>query len=81
MFGFPKLTDQDAEQIEAMIGSLAVIPVDSRIARTAGLIRRNYRVNIADSVVAATALFTGTTLFTRNLRDFHRIPGLSLHEI
>lgn len=81
LFGFPKLTDQEAEQIEAMIGSLAVIPVDSRIARTAGLIRRNYRVNIADSVVAATALFTGTTLFTRNLRDFRRIPGLSLSEI
>ncbi len=26
LFGFPKLTDQEAEQIEAMIGSLAVIP-------------------------------------------------------
>lgn len=33
LFGFPKLTDREAERIEAMIGSLAVIPVDSRIAR------------------------------------------------
>lgn len=81
LFGFSKLTDQEAEQIEAMVDSLAVIPVDSRIARTAGLIRRNHFVNIADSIIAATALFTGTTLLTRNIRDFRKIHSLSLREI
>lgn len=81
LFSFPKLTDREAEQIEAMIATLAVIPVDSRIAATAGRLRRSYRVNIADSIIAATALFTGTTLLTRNIRDFRRIPGLSLREI
>ncbi len=80
-FGFPTLNDQEAEQIEALLRTMAVIPVDSRIARTAGLIRRTYRVNIADSVIAATALFTGTTLLTRNTRDFRKIPNLSLRQI
>jgi len=60
---------------------MAVIPVDSRIARTAGWIRRAYRVNIADGVIAATALFTGTTLLTRNTRDFRKIPNLLLRQI
>ncbi len=81
LFGFPLLSDQEVEQIEALLRTVAVIPVDSRIARTAGLIRRAYRVNIADSVIAATALFTGTTLLTRNLRDFRKIPNLSVRQI
>ena len=81
LFGFPTLSDQEAEQIDALLRTVAVIPVDSRIARTAGLIRRSYRVNIADSVIAATALFTGTTLLTRNTRDFRNIPNLSVRRI
>ena len=81
LFGFPTLSDQEAEQIDSLLRTVAVIPVDSRIARTAGLIRRTCRVNIADSVIAATALFTGTTLLTRNTRDFRKIPNLLLRQI
>jgi predicted nucleic acid-binding protein len=81
LFGFPMLSNQEAEQIEALLRTMAVISVDSRIARTAGMIRRTYRVNIADSVIAATALFTGTTLLTRNTRDFRKIPNLSVRQI
>ena len=65
LFGFSKLSDQEAEQIEAIFRTVAIIPVDSRIARTAGFIRRNYHINIADSAIAATVLFTGTTLLTQ----------------
>ncbi len=81
LFGFSKLSDQEAEQIESILGTVAIIPVDSRIARTAGFIRRNYHINIADSAIAATALFTGTTLLTRNIRDFRKIPNLSVRQI
>lgn len=81
LFGFPKLSDHEVEQIEAILRTVAIIPVDSRIARTAGFIRRNYHVNIADSAIAATALFTGTILLTRNIRDFRRIPNLSVQQI
>ena len=81
LFGFPTLSDQEAEQIDSLLRTVAVIPVDSRIARTAGLIRRTCRVNIADSVIAATALFTGTTLLTRNTRDFRKIPNLLVRQI
>ncbi|MBI5180106.1 MAG: type II toxin-antitoxin system VapC family toxin [Nitrospirae bacterium] len=80
-FGFPKLSDHEVEQIEAILRTVAIIPVDSRIARTDGFIRRNYHVNIADSAIAATALFTGTILLTRNIRDFRRIPNLSVQQI
>lgn len=81
LFGFPKLNDEEAEQIEAVLRTVAVIPVDSRIARTAGLIRRVHHVNIADSIIAATALFTGTTLMTRNTRDFRNVPNLLVRKV
>jgi predicted nucleic acid-binding protein len=81
LFGFSKLSDREAEQIEAILRTVAIIPVDSRIARTAGFIRRNYHINIADCTIAATALFTGTTLLSRNIRDFRKIPNLSLRQI
>ncbi|MBI3353400.1 MAG: type II toxin-antitoxin system VapC family toxin [Nitrospirae bacterium] len=81
LFGFSKLSDHEVEQIEAILETVAIIPVDSRIARTAGFIRRNYRINIADSAIAATALFTGTALLTRNIRDFRKITNLSVRQI
>lgn len=81
LYGFPKLTDTEAEQIEEILRTVAVIPVDSRIARIAGQIRRFYKLNIADSTIAATAMFTGTTLLTRNTYDFKKIPNISLHKI
>ena len=81
LYGFSKLSEQEITQIEAILRTVAIIPVDSRIARTAGFIRRNYHINIADSTLAATALFTGTTLLTRNIRDFRKIPNLSLQKV
>lgn len=81
LFGFSGLSARESEQIDALLRTVAVIPVDSRIARTAGLLRRQYHLNIADSAIAATALFTGTTLLTRNTRDFRKIPHLALQRI
>lgn len=81
LFGFPDLSNQESLHIEEILRTIAIIPVDSRIARTTGGIRRAHRVNLADSVIAATALFTGTTLLTRNTRDFKKIPNLLLQQI
>jgi len=47
----------------------------------AGPLRRQYNIKTADGIVAATALFTGTTLITRNIRDFQKIPNLLLRKI
>lgn len=60
---------------------IAVIPLDSQMARVAGKLRRDHRLKLADSVIAATALFTGSTLVTRNVRDFRRIPSLMVGKI
>ncbi|MBI3459173.1 type II toxin-antitoxin system VapC family toxin [Candidatus Azambacteria bacterium] len=81
LLGFSNLTDQDIEWFENFLKTLTIIPVESRIARIAGMLRRKYRVKTMDSVIASTALITGTTLVTRNINDFKKIPGLLLKKI
>ena len=78
LFSFPALTDEDISAISQLLTSVVIIPVDSRLARFAGYLRRAYRLKTADSAIAATALLTHTMLLTRNMQDFQRIPTLSL---
>lgn len=81
LFSFSDLTEAESEEIELVLRTLAIIPLDSRIARTAGFLRSSYRLKIADSAIAATALFTGTTLVTRNVQDFKRIQELKVMKV
>lgn len=81
LFGFSGLSVGEARQIEAILNTVSVIPLDSRIARLAGFLRRRYGLKIADCAIAATALFTGTALVTRNVRDFQKVSGLSVLKI
>lgn len=81
LFGFSSLTEEESGRIEDILKTVAILPVDSRIARTAGALRRAYGLKIPDSVIGATALFTGTTLLTRNTGDFKRVLGLLTRKI
>jgi predicted nucleic acid-binding protein len=81
LFSSPALTDEDISAITQLLTSVVIIPVDSRLARFSGYLRRGYRLKTADSAIAATALLTHTTLVTRNVADFQRIPTLSLMPI
>ena len=81
LFAFSNLTAQEHALIENILSTLSVIPVDSHIARLAAFIRRQYRLKVPDSVIAATAMFTGSTLVTRNIRDFKKVATLSLLKI
>ena len=81
LFSFSFLSDEEAVQINDLLRTVSLIPLDSQIARIAGTLRRTYGVKIPDAVIAATALFTGSTLLTRNTRDFKKIPPLSVQRI
>lgn len=67
--------------IEDLLATISIIPLDSRIARLTALVRRHYRVKVPDSIIAATAMFTGSTLLTRNTRDFRKISNLTIRKI
>jgi predicted nucleic acid-binding protein len=83
LFSLSSLRPEDEARIEEVLSTtVRVIPLISSIARIAGDLRRLYpRLRTADSAIAATALFTNSTLITRNVRDFQRIEELPLQAI
>ena len=81
LFSFSQLTKKEEQQIDNLLQTLNIIPVDSQIARLAGFLRANYKIKTPDSIIAATAIFTGTTLITRNTKDFEEISLLNLQAI
>ena len=78
LFSFSGLDDAEATAIEQALQLLSVIPVDSKIARMAAELRRGRRLPLADALIASTALFTGSTLVTRNVADFRGIENLAV---
>ncbi|MGE0824401.1 MAG: type II toxin-antitoxin system VapC family toxin [Candidatus Binatia bacterium] len=82
LFSYSALTEADEARIDAVLATVRVVPLISRIARIAGDLRRlSPRLKTADSAIAATALFTNSTLVTRNVQDFKRIDTLRVLQI
>lgn len=82
LFAFANLSAQEESLIEDLLATVSIIAVDSRIARLAALARKSYALKVPDSVIAAaTAMFTGGTLITRNTRDFRRVRNLAVLKI
>jgi predicted nucleic acid-binding protein len=77
LFAYPSLGAKEEALIEDLLTTISIIPLDSRIARLASFIRRQNRLKVPDSVIAATAMHTGSTLITRNTGDFKKVhPSL-----
>jgi predicted nucleic acid-binding protein len=81
LYSYPDLNEEEEAGIKRLLTDMFVVPLDSRIARYAGYLRRLYRLKTPDSAIAATAMLTKTTLLTRNVDDFRQIDDLKLQEI
>lgn len=76
-----KATPSEMSTIAAFLESTLIMPLDNLLGKAAGELRRDYRLSLGDSVVAATSLAIGATLLTRNTRDFKRVPDLIVEKI
>ena len=81
LFSRKNLQQDEQDRIEVFLRYVWIIPPDSRIARIAARLRREHGLKLADAVIAATSLAYGSALVTRNVRDFKRVPGLSVEAI
>ena len=64
--------------VNVLLEDCEEVGVDASIARRAGRIKRDTGLQIADALIAATALEHELVLMTRNRRHFERVPGLDL---
>ena len=64
----------DHASIENLLGAMRCVPIDKDTGRWAGDYLRQYNkshgLHIADALIAATALQTGASLWTRNRKHF-----------
>ena len=81
LLSYAPLPQSEEKAINDFLDIVSVVPVDIQIARIAGSLRRSYKIKSPDAAIAATALFTGTTIATRNVRDFRQIVDLNLKKI
>lgn len=81
LFSQPNINTEEDARLRRMLDTVFVAPVDSKIGTIASRLRREHRMKLGDSIIAATALFFGTTLLTRNVRDFKRTPDLSIRAV
>ncbi len=75
---YPDLTEAEANLMREFLRTLSCVSMTESVLDCAADIRRNYRVRLADSLIAACALAEGCSLVTRNVEDFRRIDGLSI---
>ncbi|MEK6868547.1 MAG: type II toxin-antitoxin system VapC family toxin [Nanoarchaeota archaeon] len=72
--------NKEREKVFHVLSQFEKIPVDNPLIQIAADIRRTYRLELPDAIVAASALITNATLITRNMRDFQKIHGLQLQK-
>ena len=68
----------DAGRLRAFLERFEEIYVGPEIAERAGRLLRETGIDLADGLIAATALEHRLTLVTRNPRDFQPVRGLKL---
>ena len=81
VLGFPRfdaLSQERKDKLNEIIASSVQVPLDDEIILRAISLRRQKKMSLGDSVIAATALEYGVPLVTRNDSDFNHIPGLAL---
>ena len=78
VLGYHSLTTDKRDEFEAFFAEAMVLPVSAAVIDRAVALRQTKKMALGDALIAATALTTGRTLVTRNIRDFAWIVGLTL---
>lgn len=76
---------QEQAKLQAAFGSWSSLPFDDRAAEAYGAIRALLQrsgqiIGGNDLMIAAIALSNDLTLVTHNVREFSRVPGLSIED-
>ncbi len=65
-------------EIKDLFFRITILPLTEEISEKSGEIKAKFDLNIADAIIAATAILTNLELATLNLKDFEMIKGLKI---
>lgn len=69
---------EDARELQIVLQGIKILPINENISKKAGQIRAIYKVALLDALIAATALENKLKLVTLNIKDFEKVPKLTL---
>ena len=70
-----------AAEIKDFVKSSLVIGLTDEIVDQTISLRKSYRVQLPDAIIASTAIVSGFTLLTRNFSDFKKIKDLNVLDL
>lgn len=78
LLSFPRLTIMEQNKIELLLSMFNKIAFNPEIEKLTIQIRRTKQLKIPDAIIAASAIYSKSTLVTRNTKDFNDIQKLKL---
>ncbi len=74
------LTKDEIHRIKDFLDEFVILPLDRRVAETAGELRRSYRLSLPDAMLAATAYLQNIPFITRD-KNFSKIKEITIRAI
>ena len=72
------ITEIEENTYRRVFKKLEIIQISNVIVKSVIQIRRNFKIKLPDSIIAATCMEHQATLMTANTKDFSKIPHLKL---
>ena len=78
VLGFPNLNVNEEQAVRGLLSEFEEIAVSNAVVERTIQIRKLVRIKIPDALIAASADIVQAIVVTRNVGDFHRVPGLTV---
>ena len=66
-------------ELESLFSDVTILPLSSEISKKAGQIKATCKIDLIDSIIAATSVINNLELATLNIKDFKPIPNLKIY--
>jgi predicted nucleic acid-binding protein len=76
VLGYHKLTKEEEAYLKDIFKIIPSIFPSQQVFDTAIDVRKKFNLKLGDSLIAATAIVHELTIYSRNLKDFEKIPQL-----
>lgn len=77
LLAFPKINDSEIWAVEQWLPSVLIVDVDLPLAREAARLRRQFKLNAIDAIIAATAVLLNSSLATQDL-GFKKVRNIKV---
>ncbi|MCB0211557.1 MAG: type II toxin-antitoxin system VapC family toxin [Anaerolineae bacterium] len=78
VLGYHRLTPLERTYFSTFFTAATMLELTATVLNQAVQLRQTRKMTLGDALVASTALVYQRTLVTRNIKDFHWIPQLTL---